>query len=189
MKSIFCTVAALAAFFACSNLVLCDERPVVVGRVVKIVDGDTIDVRLKSGPIRIRFHGVDAPEKAQDHGKEATTALSTLIMGKDVQVEPFQQDRYDRLVGIVYLGKLNVNAELVRNGHAWALRRYMRKADAHLCSLESQARYNHRGLWASAKAIAPWEYRRSKKSSKSSTTTRQTLQTEAKCVAAIGKPY
>lgn len=189
MKSLVGALAALVTLFAYSNPSLCDERPVLTGRVVKIVDGDTIDVRLQSDPIRIRFHGVDAPEKAQDHGKAATTALSTLIMDKEVQIEPFQQDRYDRLVGIVYLGELNVNAELVRNGHAWALRRYMRKSDAQLCSLESQARLNHRGLWASSKAIAPWEYRRSKKSSKSTKTTSKTPQTEAKCVAAIGKPY
>jgi endonuclease YncB( thermonuclease family) len=90
-----------------------------------------------SGPIRVRFHGVDAPEKAQPHGKEATTALSAWVLNKDVQLEPFEHDRYDRLVAIVYEGDRNVNAEMVRAGHAWAFRRYMRKEDASLCEDEA----------------------------------------------------
>ena len=105
---------------------------------------------------------------------------------KDVQVKPFEQDRYDRLVGIVYLGTLDVNAELVRNGHAWAMRRYMRKADAALCSIEAEARLNRRGLWASSKAIAPWVYRQR---SKPRTKTAKGPETAQSCVAAIGKPY
>lgn len=179
-------VVVAAALLACASTVLADKSSVLAGRVVKIVDGDTIDVQLQSGPIRIRFHGVDAPERSQHHGKAATAALSALIMGKDVQIEPFDQDRYERLVGIVYLGDLNVNAELVRNGHAWAMRRYMRKADAALCSLESEARLDHRGLWASADAIAPWIYRQRKKPN---ALANKDPETAAQCVAAIGKPY
>lgn len=186
MKSIFCVLAVLSALVACPTPLHSDEHAVLEGRVVKVVDGDTIDVQLQSGSIRIRFHAVDAPETSQDHGREASAALSALIMGKEVQIEPFEQDRYDRLVGVVYMRELNVNAELVRNGHAWAMRRYMRKADANLCSLEAAARDQRRGLWASSNAIAPWEYRRSKKGT---ATPGHTPPTEAQCIAAIGKPY
>lgn len=187
MKSIISGFAAiLLALLILSAAATSDDRPVLAGRVTKIVDGDTIDVKLQSGPIRIRFHGVDAPEKAQAHGKEATAALSALIMGRDVQIEPFEQDRYDRLIGIVYLDELNVNAELVRNGHAWAMRRYMRKADAPLCSLEAEARLNRRGLWDSSTAIPPWTYRRRSKAAPQTTGTVETVES---CVAAIGKPY
>jgi micrococcal nuclease len=179
-------VAIAAAFLAPTSVALADNSAVLAGRVIKVVDGDTIDVQLQSGLVRVRFHAVDAPEKAQDYGRAATDALFSLIGGKDVQIEPFKQDRYERLVGIVYLGDLNVNAELVRNGHAWAMRRYMRKSDAELCSLESAARLGHRGLWASADAIAPWMYRQHKKHN---APTNQAAETAAKCVAAIGKPY
>ncbi|GFE79236.1 hypothetical protein GCM10011487_12360 [Steroidobacter agaridevorans] len=136
MKSILWVLALTAAtLFAHSTAALSEGRSVLAGRVVKVIDGDTIDVRLQSGLIRVRFHGVDAPENAQNHGKEATAALSLLVMDKDVQIEPFEQDRYDRLVGIVFIGELNVNSAAVRNGHAWAMRRYMRKADAVLVPL------------------------------------------------------
>jgi micrococcal nuclease len=85
-------VALIAAAHADS------ASPVLVGRVTKVIDGDTIDVQLDSGPIRVRFHGIDAPEKAQPHGMEATAALSTWILNKEVRLEPFEQDRYERLV-------------------------------------------------------------------------------------------
>lgn len=141
-----------------------DTEPVLVGRVTKVVDGDTLDVLLQSGPIRIRLHGIDAPEKSQPHGKEATAALTNLVLHKEVQIEPFEQDRYDRLIGVVYIGQKNVNAELVRLGQAWAYRRYMRKADAGLCKFEEDARRAKRGLWAPSKQgiTAPWEWRRKK---------------------------
>jgi len=187
MKStIWALGLAVAALFSHSATVLSDERPVLAGRVVKVIDGDTIDVQLQSGPIRIRFHGVDAPEKAQDHGKEATAALSRWVMGRDVQIEPFEQDRYDRLVGIVYVGELNVNSELVRDGHAWAMRRYMRKKDVELCRFEAEARLHRRGLWASLEAIPPWNYRRRKGSGEQA---HRSPETTGSCIAAIGKPY
>lgn len=174
------------ALLNCSPITVAQDRVVLAGRVTKVVDGDTIDVALQSGPIRIRFHGVDAPEKAQAHGKEASAALASLIMGREVQIEPFEQDRYERLIGIVYLGELNVNADLIRNGHAWAFRRYMRKADASLCSLEAEARLEHRGLWASPDAIAPWAYRRRNQAAARPHSISETAES---CVAAIGKPY
>src|SRR5688572_8056165 len=93
-----------------------DSSPVLVGTVTKIVDGDTIDVQLSSGPIRVRLHGVDTPERGQPWGKESTAALTDFVVGKEVGIEPFSQDRYDRLIGIVYLGELNVNLELVKHG-------------------------------------------------------------------------
>lgn len=100
-----------------------EASPRLVGEVIKIVDGDTLDVRLVSGPIRVRLHGADTPERAQPHGKEASAALAQFVLKKVVEVEPFEQDRYDRLVGIVYLRDVNVNAELIPAGHAWAFRR------------------------------------------------------------------
>lgn len=38
------------------------DSPVLVGRVFAVTDGDTIKVFLKSGPIKVRLHGIDALE-------------------------------------------------------------------------------------------------------------------------------
>lgn len=68
-------------------------RQVIAGTVVGVRDGDTVDVRLQSGMIRVRLHGIDAPERDG-------------------------QDRYERLVARLWLGGLDVNAELVKRGAA-----------------------------------------------------------------------
>lgn len=138
-----------------------DDIPRLVGTVTRIVDGDTIDVKLSSGPIRIRLHGIDTPEKGQPWGKEASAALSHLVLNRQVEIEPFEQDRYERLIGRVYVGETDINGELVKQGHAWAFRQYMTKADARYCTFEQGARKAKRGLWT-AKAeetLPPWSWR------------------------------
>jgi len=128
------------------------------GKVTRVVDADTIDVLLSSGRIRVRLHGIDAPERDQAGGGAASAWLASQLLDQPVQLEPVSQDRYDRLVAVVHHQGRNINRELVRNGHAWAYRRYLRNADRELCALEYQARRERAGLWAAA-AHAPWEYR------------------------------
>jgi len=163
-----------------------DQSPVLVGTVTKIVDGDTIDVQLSSGPIRVRLHGIDTPERGQPWGKEATAALTALVQGKEVEIDPIEQDRYERMIGIIYRGSLNVNLELVKRGHAWAYRQYMRKADSAPCINEAAARTAKKGLWAQPKdrRVAPWEWRRKRTLKIFTDNTRETAAT---CIAAIGK--
>ena len=183
MKSVRNT--ALCLLLACAISAFGQDSPVLVGTVTKIVDGDTIDVQLSSGPIRVRLHGVDTPERGQPWGKESTAALTALVMGKEVDIEPFSQDRYERLIGIVFLGDLNVNLELVKRGHAWAYRQYMRKEDSGLCIAEAAARTAKKGVWASKEQpVAPWEWRRKKSQPKFTDYSRESA---ANCIAAIGK--
>ena len=151
-------VASLAVTGSLALPALSATRNVLVGTVTHVVDGDTIDVKLDSGPIRVRFNGIDTPERGQPWASEATAALRKLVMGKRVDLEPFEQDRYDRLVANVLVGDLDVDAELVKQGHAWAFRRYMTKDNSSLCKLGHEARIARRGLWSLPKdqRIAPW---------------------------------
>jgi endonuclease YncB( thermonuclease family) len=138
--------------------------PVLSGIVERVIDGDTVDVKLDSGLIRIRLNAVDAPEKSQPWGKEAAAYLSQRIINKQVDVEPFSQDRYERLIGALYLDGVNINSELVEHGHAWAFRHYMKKSDSGLCTIEFDARKAKRGLWSLKRTeiISPWEFRQRK---------------------------
>ena len=133
---------------------------VLPGVVVGIVDGDTADVRLESGMIRIRLHGIDAPEIGQPYGNTARTCLSDLVYGKNVLVEPYEQDRYDRLVARIWFGERDINAEMIKSGFAWVYRRYAE--DPRYCAYEKGARDRRQGLWQSPsqEAIAPWEWRK-----------------------------
>lgn len=132
--------------------------PVLAGKVTRVIDGDTIDVLLSSGVIRVRLHGIDAPERDQPGGAAATAWLSGRAMDRQVLLEPLSQDQYDRMVAVLLLQKQSINRELVKSGHAWAYRRYLRREDAELCKLEANARKARLGLWAGT-AHAPWEHR------------------------------
>ena len=159
--------------------------PVLRGIVVGVVDGDTADVRLESGMIRVRLHAVDAPEQGQPSGRAAKEALSRRVYGQAVRVEPVEQDRYDRLVARLWVGELDVNAELLRQGHAWVYRRYA--DDPRYCDYEAAARSAGRGLWLlpSAQRAAPWEWRRRK--SLGGAFTDYSTETAASCTASLGR--
>ena len=112
--------------------------------------------------IRVRLHAIDAPERDQPHGAASKQALSKLVYGKQVNAEPIEQDRYDRLVARLWLGELDVNAEMLRQGAAWVYRRYA--GDQAYCMYEKIARDQRRGLWALSRdqRVAPWEWRKRK---------------------------
>lgn len=160
-------------------------RTVLHGVVVGVVDGDTADVRLASGMIRVRFHAIDAPESAQPHGAAAKRALSDLVFGKQVDVEPFEQDRYDRLVARLWVGDLDVNAAMIKSGNAWTYRRYA--DDPAYCAYEKAARDLRRGLWSLAadQRAAPWEWRQRK--SRGRPFTDYSGESVAECIASLGR--
>jgi endonuclease YncB( thermonuclease family) len=161
------------------------DEPVLQGTVVGVVDGDTVDVRLESGMIRLRLHAIDAPESGQPHGKAAKQALSALVFGKAVEVEPFEQDRYDRLVARLWLGGEDINAAMLKGGHAWTYRRYAREPA--YCAYEQAARDLGRGLWRLPvdQRVAPWEWRQRK--SRDGVFTDYSKETVASCVGALGR--
>jgi endonuclease YncB( thermonuclease family) len=178
-------IAALVALLSVLAVVDHEESPKFPGQVTRIVDADTIEVRLNTGPIRVRLHAIDAPELDQPWGPEATRALSKMILGKNVALEPLEEDQDHRIVATVFLGKVDVNADLVRLGHAWAFRPQMTKADEQLCDLEGEARAARRGLWSLPldQTEAPWDWRRTTLKS----VKHYSSQTTADCIAAIGE--
>ncbi len=129
------------------------------GKVTRVIDGDTIDVLLSSGRIRVRLQGIDAPERDQPGGREAAQWLQQRLMNQSVRLEPVSQDRYERMVAIVHAEDGVVNEALLRAGHAWAYRHYLRRADRRYCDLESAARAARLGLWATVMPHAPWQHR------------------------------
>jgi endonuclease YncB( thermonuclease family) len=116
------------------------------GEVVGISDGDTLTLLTTDRQqVRVRLAGIDAPESRQPWGSWAQQALSALVFRKTVVVMVQDTDRYGRTVGTVWVDRLNVNAEMVRQGHAWVYRQYLR--DRSLLALE-EARQARRGLWS-----------------------------------------
>ncbi len=133
----------------------------LTGNVVKVFDGDSLVVQTRSGNVEVRLADVDAPEKGQPYADNARKALIGLINGREIQVEVLDVDQYRRKVARVHraVDGLDINAEVVRRGHAWVYRRYVR--DQSLFDLEQAAKNKRLGLWAQAEElrIPPWRYR------------------------------
>jgi micrococcal nuclease len=130
------------------------------GRVVRVIDGDSIEVLHEGRAEQVRLNGIDCPELGQAFGKRARQFTSQLAFGKEVALKVAGYDRYDRTIAEVALpdGK-DLNRELVKAGYAWWYRKYAPN-DRILERLETKARNARLGLWADPNPIPPWEFRR-----------------------------
>ncbi len=91
--------------------------------VVWVIDGDTIDVEIDGQEYRIRYIGIDTPERDEVCYDEATDANAALVEGKVVTLvaDVEDTDRYDRLLRYVYVDGQFVNEHLIREGWAEVL--------------------------------------------------------------------
>ena len=134
------------------------------GKVVSISDGDTITLLVPDGAsyrqVKVRLGEIDTPERKQPYGTRAQQALSDLAFGKQARVVVQDTDRYGRTVGRVYVGGVDVNAEMVKQGAAWVYRQYAK--DPSLYRLEAEAKAAKRGLWGlpEAERCPPWDWRK-----------------------------
>ena len=137
----------------------------ITGKVVSVADGDTITV-LDAGrkQHKVRFHGIDTPETGQPFGTKAKQFTSAKTFGKTVSVAVKDKDRYGRTVGVVMVGGENVNLALVSAGLARWYQFYAQNEKT-LQQAEQAAKKARRGIWSDPNSIAPWDWRRGKRSS------------------------
>ena len=133
------------------------------GPVVRVLDGDTIEVLHNQHPERIRLSGIDCPEKGQAYGQRAKQAASVLVFGKKVTLQTHGHDKYGRTLADVLLPDgTNVNYELVKDGWCWWYRKYA-PLDTELEGLEKAARDAKKGLWVDPAPIPPRVYRKARR--------------------------
>ena len=139
------------------------------GRVVGVMDGDTIKVLKEGRAEKVRLNRIDCPEKAQAFGTKAKQRTSDLVFGQRVAVSVRGVEKYNRLIGDVALPDArNVSEILVGDGLCWWYRQYA-KNDEVMSRLENEAREAKRGLWSDAHPVPPWEFRRNRKKKKRAT--------------------
>ena len=107
-----------------------------IKKVVKVVDGDTIDVEIDLGfnisyAQRVRLAGIDTPESRTKDAKEKALGLEVkdrlkkaIDAAKDVVVKtelPDSSEKYGRILGWIYLDKAvkSINEQLIEEGYAW----------------------------------------------------------------------
>ncbi|QDV23465.1 thermonuclease family protein [Aureliella helgolandensis] len=131
---------------------------VILGRVVKVLDGDTLRVaNALESVVTVRLNGIDAPESSQAFGHEAVEKLRDFCMDKMVRVEVGEVDRYGRSLAQVYVNDAWLNRNMVSSGLAWHYVEYSK--DENLHKAEALAQAGKRGIWSEAERIAPWDWR------------------------------
>ncbi len=130
---------------------------VAVVPVTRVVDGDTVEVRLDGEIEDVRYIGVDTPETVKPgaavecFGPQASRFNKRLLEGRRVRLVfgPERRDAYGRLLAYVHLGRRFVNAELLRRGLARTLTIPPNdRFSARFERLEISAARAGRGLWA-----------------------------------------
>ena len=122
----------------------------------RVIDGDTIEVDITGTIYKVRYIGIDTPEPDDKRpefcalAQEATRYNRQLVEGKTVRLEKdiSETDKYGRLLRYVYIDDIFVNAELVRQGLAWA-KTYEpdTKYQGILEEAEAEAERNKIGIW------------------------------------------
>lgn len=132
---------------------------IVEGVVVRVVDGDTVHVRVGDRIEKVRYIGVNTPEihhprrGEEPGGRQALEVNRRLVEGKRVRLELDVQarDRYGRLLAYVWAGDTMINAELLRLGYAQVMTvpPNVRHQSLFL-ELQRAARQAGRGLWTAS---------------------------------------
>ena len=167
--NLFLVTNIFLIFFLSSYNDVKSEEVKIISGIAEVTDGDTIRIEGK----KIRFFGIDAPEKKQqckkpwltisfisfskDYpcGQISTDKLKKKINNKLLICKWTNKDRYKRYIAECFKDKTNINAWMVRNGYAVAYRKYSKK----FVSQEIFAKKEKLGLW-SGTFMMPWDYRK-----------------------------
>ena len=166
---LFLVISICLIFISFLNIDVESQEVSLISGVAKVIDGDTIKIKKK----KIRFFGIDAPEKKQkcrkawltisfitinkDYpcGEISTLKLKNKINNKFITCKSTNKDKYKRFIAECFKGKTNINWWMVRNGHAVVYKKYSKK----YLAAENLARNEKLGLWSGTFKM-PWEWRK-----------------------------
>lgn len=122
------------------------------GQVIRVIDGDTVDVLAGTETMRVRLVGVDTPEMGDCGSDDATTHTARLVEGQRVQLwrgggETPDVDKYGRALRHITTSNTWLNAELVAEGHARAVEYQPHPNAGRFAALEREAQRTNTGIW------------------------------------------
>jgi micrococcal nuclease len=135
------------------------SQPRKIYEVVRVVDGDTIDVSIDGKVERLRLIGINTPETVDPRkpvecfGKEASEKAESILFGKRIvlEIDPSQgeRDKYDRLLRYVFFEDgTNFNLLMIREGYAYEYTYNLPyKYQTEFKQTQKEAEKNKVGLW------------------------------------------
>lgn len=136
--------------------IVTDEAKRIKAKVVRAIDGDTVEVKIGDKLEKVRLIGIDTPETVhpeigeEPYGKEASKFTANNLEGRDVELEldVQERDKYGRLLAYVWIGTELFNETLIKEGYAQVSTfppnvKYANR----FVAAEKEARENKKGLW------------------------------------------
>lgn len=176
MKAVFRYIAIMVVITlgltTTSNATETDH--LILGTVFNIYDGDTVAIKDDRGrEVRVQLAYIDAPDmdsktgdKQPLHG-ESLKLLTKMLKGKEVIIEPTGKDKFNRVEGIIYIDRLNINMEMVRKGMAeiyYPVRvrpqSYIKEYVDQFIEAEKHAKKLKHGVWGLPDYVSPYKFRR-----------------------------
>lgn len=137
------------------------DRNFLNGKITRVSDGDTVILTDEKGTRKkIRLDGIDAPEVGQEYGDVATEFVKGNALNQIARVEVIGIDKYDRVLGVVYVGDLNINEALLSNGLAW---QYHYNKNGKYAELVAEAKQKRLNIWSTNRSIDPYDWRKENK--------------------------
>lgn len=142
-------------------------------KITRVYDGDTVKAQGHDIEITVRLVGIDAPETSrkkkepgQPYSQKAKKYLAGLVLNKTVDIKGYGLDRYNRILGVIYLNKHNINLEMVKAGLAEVYRGKPARGfdNGPYLEAEKRARKTKIGIWSLGdKYVSPKDWRKMQK--------------------------
>ena len=158
---VFILVFSAGCFLSFSSTVFAIKQ--FTAKVTKIIDGDSLKVRNGKKVYEIRLYGIDAPEYDQPYASKARKLVKRRILGKRVNIDPVEWDKYHRLVAIVSYKDEAINERLLRYGLAWYYPKYCKMSFCRSWKkIGKKAKKEKQNIWSYSDPVAPWKWRYNK---------------------------
>ena len=155
----YCLAAIL---FGVSGLSEAVDRQ-LPGRVLWVVDGDSLVLDVRGSQYRIELSGIDAPELNQPWGQLAADRLKRALTGGFVVVDSADTAPDGRVHGRLTYKNRDIGLDLLHEGLAWCtigpVTETPYDTNHPYRDAESAARQTRRGLWSDEHPVPPWEWR------------------------------
>jgi endonuclease YncB( thermonuclease family) len=134
------------------------------GRVVAVVDGDTLILQVDRKQYTIRIAGIDAPERHQAWSDQSKTNLGRLSQNQTAVADCARIDPQGKRLCKLTVKAVDIGLEQVKDGMAWWARELSRDLipdeQSAYQSAQLMAQLKRRGLWSETKPIPPWDFKR-----------------------------
>lgn len=165
-------IPGFVALLLCSTLSFAVSGASLPGRVLRIIDGDSLVLDVRGAQYQVDLSDIDAPESNQPWGPQASEHLRQMLAGAFVVVD-VTDSAGNHVSGYIRVRGRDVALDLLAAGLAWStvppdeaqLRIPAAGAEVGLlpthpfAEAEATARAQHLGLWSDAHPVPPWEWR------------------------------